>query len=84
MTILLVWALNRWNLRSIVLRFLTGEKLTRDLLRDIGKIRLIQRQWRAYWRRKELQKKVAQQCQSLFRMKRVQDYSFEQALGLKI
>ena len=62
MTILLVWALNRWNLRSIINRFLTGEKLTRNLLRDIGKIRLIQRRWRAYYRRKELQRKVALNC----------------------
>lgn len=51
---LLMWSLNRWNLRGHLHHFRKHMGLTASLLNLIGKVRLIQRLFREQKRRKEL------------------------------
>lgn len=82
MTKLLVWSLNRWNKRSHLYTFRSKLGLTASLLKLIGIIRMIQRQFRAWRRRKALCLFMATRGQTIYRMKKVQNRTLEYALGL--
>jgi len=68
---LLTWTLNRWYMRSIMLKMLSGLGLNKSLLYMIGKIRFIQKHYRIFKLRKEVSKRIAIRGQTIFRMKQV-------------
>lgn len=53
-THILYWALNRMRLRTLLLKFMKKLGLTPQMLKFIGKVRVIQKGWREYRRRKVL------------------------------
>lgn len=53
-TQILYWALNRMRLRSLLLKFMKKLGLTPQMLKFIGKVRVIQKGWREYRRRRLL------------------------------
>ena len=81
---ILYWALRRMRLRVKMLEFINKLELTPQMLFMIGKVRLIQKRYREYVRRKTLKIQTAERMQSIFRMQRVQNFSFIQALDLNM
>ena len=84
MTALLVWALNRWQLRGHIEFILKKMGLSREFLFMIGRIRYIQHSWRFLWKCWKLGERFAYRAQSIYRMKLLQNETIDYALGLNV
>ena len=81
---LLYWSLNRWRIRRKLERFIKKLGLTRDTLMKCGRARLIQAEWKRHIRYIRFRDMIISRLQSNYRMQKVQNVSFIQALKLKL
>lgn len=84
LTRLLVWSLNRWYFRGHLEHMMSRMKLTREMLFQIGKVRLIQKHYRGYRKKVNLQQKFALRAQSIYRMRRAQVETLAIPFGLEL
>lgn len=81
-TCILVWVLKRWHLRSKLESLIKHMGLTREKLKFLGKVRLIQKRWRRYVQVKKIKYQTALKLQSIYRMRRAQNQNLPLLFGL--